>query len=146
MKMTTTTRPQIVDIEPTNVDTNQEWANTDAIDAEKKLDTTPQRQDAFGDEENAEVKYKVLKWWYVIQVLEPLGDPTLFQWLIYRMIQARWPAHGFGNYLPGNIVPSSGRGRYGPCSSSYRACWHGPSSHIYRISYWEIQIETSSHF
>ncbi|KAJ5754475.1 Amino acid transporter transmembrane [Penicillium manginii] len=61
--MTTTTRPQIVDIEPTNVDTNQEWANTDAIDAEKKLDTTPQRQDAFGDEENAEVKYKVLKWW-----------------------------------------------------------------------------------
>ncbi|KAJ5397455.1 Amino acid transporter transmembrane [Penicillium cosmopolitanum] len=61
--MTTTTRPQIVDIEPTNIDTNQAWANPDAFDAEKKPDPTPQRQDAFGDEENAEVKYKVLKWW-----------------------------------------------------------------------------------
>lgn len=55
-----------MDIEPTNIDTNQAWANPDAIDAEKKPDPTPQRQDAFGDEENAEVKYKVLKWWYVI--------------------------------------------------------------------------------
>jgi hypothetical protein len=33
----------------------------------EKLDVVPQfRQDAFGDEEFAEVKYKVLKWWYVI--------------------------------------------------------------------------------
>lgn len=32
----------------------------------KKVDGTPQyQQDAFGDEEFAEVKYKVLKWWYV---------------------------------------------------------------------------------
>lgn len=66
MRMTTSTRPQIVDIEPTNTDTDQGWANTDAIESEKKLDQTPQRQDAFGDEEHAEVKYKVLKWWYVI--------------------------------------------------------------------------------
>jgi hypothetical protein len=37
------------------------------VDADlQKPDHVPQyRQDAFGDEENAEVKYKVLKWWYV---------------------------------------------------------------------------------
>ncbi|KAK5806407.1 hypothetical protein VI817_000665 [Penicillium citrinum] len=66
--MTTTTRPQIVDIEPTRVDTNQEWAD-DTIDIDQKPDPTPQRQDAFGNEELAEVKYKVLKWWYVVAKL-----------------------------------------------------------------------------
>ncbi|KAL5361719.1 transmembrane amino acid transporter protein-domain-containing protein [Aspergillus floccosus] len=30
---------------------------------EKKVETPPYMQDAFGDEEFAEVKYKVLKWW-----------------------------------------------------------------------------------
>lgn len=34
-----------------------------ATDYEKKPDPAPRYQDAFGDEENAEVKYKVLKWW-----------------------------------------------------------------------------------
>jgi hypothetical protein len=33
------------------------------IEDEKKGEA--ERQDAFGDEEFAEVKYKVLKWWYV---------------------------------------------------------------------------------
>jgi len=31
----------------------------------EKPDPVPLRQDAFGDEEHAEVKYKVLEWWYV---------------------------------------------------------------------------------
>lgn len=41
--------------------------NQTDLDADlQKPDFVPQyRQDAFGDEENAEVKYKVLKWWYV---------------------------------------------------------------------------------
>ncbi|KAL4802440.1 transmembrane amino acid transporter protein-domain-containing protein [Aspergillus unguis] len=30
---------------------------------EEKAESLPYRQDAFGDEEHAEVKYKVLKWW-----------------------------------------------------------------------------------
>lgn len=30
---------------------------------EKKIEPAPARQDVFGDESNAEVKYKVLKWW-----------------------------------------------------------------------------------
>lgn len=30
----------------------------------QKAETAPYRQDVFGDEEHAEVKYKVLKWWY----------------------------------------------------------------------------------
>lgn len=36
----------------------------DAIEETKK-DADPSDQDAFGNEEFAEVKYKVLKWWYV---------------------------------------------------------------------------------
>lgn len=36
------------------------------IEDEKKGE--PERQDAFGDEEFAEVKYKVLKWWYVCTI------------------------------------------------------------------------------
>ncbi|KAB8077880.1 transmembrane amino acid transporter protein-domain-containing protein [Aspergillus leporis] len=38
---------------------DQESVNID----EKKVDVPPYMQDAFGDEEFAEVKYKVLKWW-----------------------------------------------------------------------------------
>ncbi|CAG7959143.1 unnamed protein product [Penicillium salamii] len=38
-------------------------ANPDTVDSEKSLDVPQYRQDAFGDEEFAEVKYKVLKWW-----------------------------------------------------------------------------------
>jgi hypothetical protein len=38
----------------------------DLSDPEKSLDVPKYRQDAFGDEEFAEVKYKVLKWWYVL--------------------------------------------------------------------------------
>lgn len=58
---------QFVDINPAVVpaethnekpgDGQQEFAD------EKKFDPNPPRQDAFGDEEFAEVKYKVLKWW-----------------------------------------------------------------------------------
>lgn len=55
-------RPQIIDIEPTNVEPEQELHDVDALGIDKP-DLTPQRQDAFGDEENAEIKYKVLKWW-----------------------------------------------------------------------------------
>ena len=40
-----------------------------ASNIDKKDDPMPQRQDAFGDEEFAEVKYKVLKWWYVTLIL-----------------------------------------------------------------------------
>lgn len=42
---------------------------SDVNDPEKSLDVPPYRQDAFGDEEFAEVKYKVLKWWYVLPVI-----------------------------------------------------------------------------
>lgn len=36
------------------------------VDERSKVSTSSKAQDAFGDEEFAEVKYKVLKWWYVI--------------------------------------------------------------------------------
>lgn len=36
-------------------------------DPEKLVDVPKVRQDAFGDEEFAEVKYKTLKWWYVFK-------------------------------------------------------------------------------
>lgn len=35
----------------------------------QKAETVPYPQDVFGDEEGAEVKYKVLKWWYGLLVL-----------------------------------------------------------------------------
>ncbi|KAA8650817.1 uncharacterized protein ATNIH1004_003506 [Aspergillus tanneri] len=61
--------PQIVDITPptTNLETGQEekpGTNHASIGIdEQKGETTAYRQDVFGDEEFAEVKYKVLKWW-----------------------------------------------------------------------------------
>lgn len=53
---------------------------------EKKVDDSmPQYVDAFGDESNAEVKYKTMEWWYVMRVskcmfnisliIEVLGKP-----------------------------------------------------------------------
>lgn len=57
-------RPQIVDITPTHDQSAQEFPGHGLGEVEKP-DLTPPRQDAFGDEEHAEVKYKVLTWWYV---------------------------------------------------------------------------------
>lgn len=39
--------------------------NEKSLDDEKSV--APQYQDAFGNEENAEVKYKTMEWWYVSQ-------------------------------------------------------------------------------
>ena len=36
---------------------------------EKQGIIPPYNQDAFGNEEFAEVKYKVLKWWYVFEAV-----------------------------------------------------------------------------
>ncbi|PLB50692.1 hypothetical protein P170DRAFT_406070 [Aspergillus steynii IBT 23096] len=61
--------PQIVSvpsntIDPENVKEKGLPADQASIGMdEKKLETPPYMQDAFGDEEFAEVKYKVLKWW-----------------------------------------------------------------------------------
>lgn len=60
---------QIVDVPimGTDVERGQEQKHTaDHILAstdEKKEDPTPVYEDAFGNEEFAEVKYKTLKWW-----------------------------------------------------------------------------------
>lgn len=40
----------------------------DGIDVQK-AEAAPYPQDVFGDEEGAEVKYKVLKWWYRFSAL-----------------------------------------------------------------------------
>lgn len=51
-----------VDIEPDQEKPRTEHRNS--LDScEKREDSVPYRQDAFGDEETAEVKYKVLTWW-----------------------------------------------------------------------------------
>lgn len=49
---------------------------------EKSNITPPYKQDAFGDEEFAEVKYKVLKRWYALQV-NMLSDSVLLTDLVY---------------------------------------------------------------
>lgn len=59
-------RAQTEDME---VVSRQNSMSSDPIDLEsdEKSNITPvYKQDAFGDEEFAEVKYKVLKWWYVL--------------------------------------------------------------------------------
>ncbi|CAG8924732.1 unnamed protein product [Penicillium salamii] len=57
-------RPEIVDLPPSNPEVEPAAQNTESIYGElEKQEHTEQRQDAFGDEENAEIKYKVLKWW-----------------------------------------------------------------------------------
>jgi hypothetical protein len=63
-------RPQIVDITPTHDESAQEFPDYGLGEVEKP-DLTPPRQDAFGDEEHAEVKYKVLTWWYVVFLVSP---------------------------------------------------------------------------
>ncbi|KAJ5113272.1 Amino acid transporter transmembrane [Penicillium angulare] len=62
MRATTTHPSQFVDIRSANTDTRNEIPPHDEDEIEKP-DLAPQRQDAFGDEETAEVKYKILKWW-----------------------------------------------------------------------------------
>ncbi|KAJ5673776.1 hypothetical protein N7462_009215 [Penicillium macrosclerotiorum] len=54
-------RPQIIDITQPSQGTPELGAGSEGI--QEKPDLVPERQDAFGDEEHAEVKYKVLKWW-----------------------------------------------------------------------------------
>ncbi|PKX91021.1 neutral amino acid permease [Aspergillus novofumigatus IBT 16806] len=60
---------QIVDVPPVSDPENPQENSIASRDAslaedEKKYDATPTyKQDAFGDESNAEVKYKVMKWW-----------------------------------------------------------------------------------
>ncbi|KAL2844545.1 transmembrane amino acid transporter protein-domain-containing protein, partial [Aspergillus pseudoustus] len=57
-----TTDPTIVDIESHRDDKTQH--DPHHLDAdEMKAESAPYRQDVFGDEEHAEVKYKTLKWW-----------------------------------------------------------------------------------
>ncbi|KAJ5559769.1 Amino acid transporter transmembrane [Penicillium frequentans] len=60
--MTTTSHSQIVDIQPDIPALDRGCPVEKDLELEKP-DPAPLRQDAFGDEEHAEVKYKVLKWW-----------------------------------------------------------------------------------
>ncbi|KAB8224496.1 transmembrane amino acid transporter protein-domain-containing protein [Aspergillus novoparasiticus] len=63
-----TSSSQIVDISPSgSIVSGLEEQRSEMPDAiqtdDKKIEPTPTRQDVFGDETHAEVKYKVLKWW-----------------------------------------------------------------------------------
>ncbi|KAJ5929559.1 Amino acid transporter transmembrane [Penicillium verhagenii] len=62
MRMTTMSHSQIVDIQPDIPALDRGCPVEKDLELEKP-DPAPLRQDAFGDEEHAEVKYKVLKWW-----------------------------------------------------------------------------------
>ncbi|KAJ5490532.1 Amino acid transporter transmembrane [Penicillium expansum] len=56
-------RSEIIDI-PTPNEAQPTIQDAESLHREiEKPDFTEQRQDAFGDESNAEIKYKVLKWW-----------------------------------------------------------------------------------
>jgi hypothetical protein len=82
-------RSQIVDVEPTHPGPGLDIHEADEIPGEiEKPDLTPQRQDAFGDEENAEIKYKTLKWWYVLMILCLFSFLTTFPG---REVYLWWP-------------------------------------------------------
>lgn len=57
-------------------------------DTEKQQEekARPEYQDTFGDEEYAEVKYKVLSWWYVVALPQLSKDDNL----LTSIIQAMW--------------------------------------------------------
>ncbi|GMF76523.1 unnamed protein product [Aspergillus oryzae] len=57
-------------------------------DTEKQQEekARPEYQDTFGDEEYAEVKYKVLSWWYVVALPQLSKDDNL----LTSFIQAMW--------------------------------------------------------
>ncbi|KAJ5957812.1 Amino acid transporter transmembrane [Penicillium viridicatum] len=56
-------RSEIIDL-PSLIETEPTVQDTESLHGElEKPDLIEQRQDAFGDEANAEIKYKVLKWW-----------------------------------------------------------------------------------
>ncbi|KAL4792198.1 transmembrane amino acid transporter protein-domain-containing protein [Aspergillus venezuelensis] len=57
-----TAQPANPDIESSQIEKTHEENTGMAID-EQKAESMPYRQDVFGDEEHAEVKYKVLTWW-----------------------------------------------------------------------------------
>jgi hypothetical protein len=69
-----TADPAIVELE--NARDTKAHHDPHAPDAdEQKAESTPYRQDVFGDEEHAEVKYKTLEWWCVSQPLYPVSSP-----------------------------------------------------------------------
>ena len=49
------------------------YKHTSDADVEKHEEILPPFLDAFGDEQDAEVKYKVLSWWYVPTSFVPLA-------------------------------------------------------------------------
>jgi hypothetical protein len=59
-------RSEIVDIPTPDSEVEPAIQDADSLHEEtEKHEHKEQRQDAFGDEADAEIKYKVLKWWYV---------------------------------------------------------------------------------
>lgn len=58
-------RSEIIDL-PSPIETEPTVQDAESLHGElEKPDLIEHRQDAFGDETNAEIKYKILKWWYV---------------------------------------------------------------------------------
>lgn len=53
------------------------YKHTPDEDVEKHEQAPPPFLDAFGDEQDAEVKYKVLNWWYVSTPSRPLTRTML---------------------------------------------------------------------
>ena len=64
-------RSEIIDI-PSPVE-NEPLQDAESQHGETEKPVLTERQDAFGDETNAEIKYKVLKWWYVMPTLTSIS-------------------------------------------------------------------------
>ncbi|KAB8245640.1 transmembrane amino acid transporter protein-domain-containing protein [Aspergillus flavus] len=87
-------------------------------DTEKQQEekARPEYQDTFGDEEYAEVKYKVLSWWYVVALPQLSKDDNL----LTSIIQAMWFSDGRGNGLTGNSLVTRRGCCLRPCPFRWR--------------------------
>ena len=89
----------------TPIESNHEKRTEDdnAVDETQKADVLPYPQDAFGNEELAEVRYKTLKWWYDIYSIQGQKKYT-DQTLVSGNVLSSWlqkPSHWeFSPYPP----------------------------------------------
>ena len=123
---------QIVDIRPAQA--VQEYPDVPQDTDEKKIDP-PERQDAFGDEEHAEVKYKVLKWRY------DCFPPVAY----FLTDQAMRPPHGRRDHFTGYPLVASRSGRTGAGPGGYNPHWDGNNSLVHGIRDRTVQSAIPSH-
>ena len=97
----------------------------------------PSNQDVFGNEEFAEVKYKVLKWWYAVAWI-----PFLYLYAeLTGSVQAMWSANGGRNHLHGHSLTPNRICRFRAGSCDCHPSWTRRSCYLYRLRNRAVQVQ-----